>query len=231
VNCSGISRKFVNCSPGGHNEGRSGYVGFSKESRADADVQQQTGCDMRLPSSGRLEIVASMVHGLSGRTGQSERIVALCEGDGATTADICRATGGRPNTISAAVAVLVQQGRLVRTGGWPSRYIATGVPSPKRPKLSDEELQRRRRERKKLENERAKARNAAAKAALTSGAKPVTLGVTHEKPKPAANYAGVKVTVCPHGIDYRFTADPSIAGRGVITQDWKNRRLMEAQRG
>jgi hypothetical protein len=125
-------------------------VNFSKESRADEGAQQPTDCAMRSPSSGNSEAVASLVVGLSGRTGQSERIVALCEGEGATTADIYRTIGGRPNTISSAVAVLVQQGRLVRTDGWPARYIATGLPSPKRPKLSDEELQRRRRERKKL---------------------------------------------------------------------------------
>lgn len=29
-----------------------------------------------------------------------------------------------------------------------------------------------------------------------------------------------KITICPSGVDTRFSVDPSIAGRGQITQDW-----------
>jgi hypothetical protein len=39
----------------------------------------------------------------------------------------------------------------------------------------------------------------------------------------------VKPTICPSGRDHRFTADPSLAGRGVITSDWRERRLQEAR--
>lgn len=47
---------------------------------------------------------------------------------------------------------------------------------------------------------------------------------------PAIVPPGVKRTVCPSGRDHRFTADPLLAGRGVISGDWRERRLQEAQR-
>jgi hypothetical protein len=40
----------------------------------------------------------------------------------------------------------------------------------------------------------------------------------------------VKPTICPSGRDHRFSADPSLAGRGVISADWRERRLQETQR-
>lgn len=47
---------------------------------------------------------------------------------------------------------------------------------------------------------------------------------------PAINHGQVQVQICPAGRDHRFTADPLIAGRGVISSDWRERRLQEAQR-
>ena len=44
---------------------------------------------------------------------------------------------------------------------------------------------------------------------------------------PAIVPPGLKVTICPAGRDFRFTADPSLAGHGAITQDWRARRLAE----
>lgn len=41
---------------------------------------------------------------------------------------------------------------------------------------------------------------------------------------------GVTVQVIPAGYDHRFTADPALAGRGVISRDWRERRLQESQR-
>lgn len=37
----------------------------------------------------------------------------------------------------------------------------------------------------------------------------------------------VRVQICPSGQDHRFTADPATAGRGVITADWRERRLQQ----
>lgn len=39
----------------------------------------------------------------------------------------------------------------------------------------------------------------------------------------------VTVTVCPSGTDTRYAPDPSIAGRGVISQDYWERRLGQVQ--
>lgn len=47
---------------------------------------------------------------------------------------------------------------------------------------------------------------------------------------PALVPPGVKLTVCPSGRDHRFTADPHLAGRGVISNDWRERRMQEVQR-
>lgn len=35
---------------------------------------------------------------------------------------------------------------------------------------------------------------------------------------------GVKITYCPSAEDVRYRADPSVAGRGAITEDWMARR-------
>jgi hypothetical protein len=37
---------------------------------------------------------------------------------------------------------------------------------------------------------------------------------------PATNPRGVKVTVCPHGVDKRFSFEPPPGWVGQITQDW-----------
>ncbi|MCC0042792.1 MAG: hypothetical protein H6880_11505 [Rhodobiaceae bacterium] len=39
---------------------------------------------------------------------------------------------------------------------------------------------------------------------------------------------GVKITRCPSAEDMRYTADPSIAGRGAITEDWMARRQQQS---
>jgi len=58
------------------------------------------------------------------------------------------------------------------------------------------------------------------------------------KPQPAAvmkgglSYVsgdGVKVTICPCGMDQRFTFAPPARWQGAITRDWIERRLREAQ--
>lgn len=41
---------------------------------------------------------------------------------------------------------------------------------------------------------------------------------------PAIVPRGVKITHCPSAADTRYTADPRIAGRGAITEDWVMRR-------
>lgn len=41
--------------------------------------------------------------------------------------------------------------------------------------------------------------------------------------------AGVRFTICPCGKDTRYTPDPRLAGRGVITSDWMARRQAEAR--
>lgn len=41
---------------------------------------------------------------------------------------------------------------------------------------------------------------------------------------PAIVPPGVKWTRCPGGLDTRYTPDPAIAGRGVISEDWMERR-------
>lgn len=65
---------------------------------------------------------------------------------------------------------------------------------------------------------------------LTGDKRPAqTAMVTPKAPRPAGIPKGVKFTRCPSGMDFRFTADPSIAGRGVISADWLERRLSEAQ--
>lgn len=38
---------------------------------------------------------------------------------------------------------------------------------------------------------------------------------------------GLQVTVCPHGVDNRFTFTPPKGWRGQITRDWRERRLQE----
>lgn len=58
---------------------------------------------------------------------------------------------------------------------------------------------------------------------VTKGKKPQKLEATAEVIVPAH----VRVQVCPCGMDTRFTPDPSVAGRGAITQDWRERRLAE----
>ena len=47
---------------------------------------------------------------------------------------------------------------------------------------------------------------------------------------PAIVPPGVVVQVCPASRDFRFSADPAVAGRGVITRDWRERQLQETQR-
>lgn len=45
----------------------------------------------------------------------------------------------------------------------------------------------------------------------------------------AIMHAGVRFTVGPCGKDTRYTPDPRLAGRGVITSDWMARRQAEAR--
>ena len=43
---------------------------------------------------------------------------------------------------------------------------------------------------------------------------------------PAIVPKGLKPIICPSPKLDRYTADPAIAGRGVITEDWRNRRFL-----
>lgn len=47
---------------------------------------------------------------------------------------------------------------------------------------------------------------------------------------PAIVPPGVVVQVCPASRDFRFSADPALAGKGQITRDWRERRLQEVRR-
>jgi hypothetical protein len=48
--------------------------------------------------------------------------------------------------------------------------------------------------------------------------------------EPAIVPPGVVIQVCPASRDFRFSADPALAGRGQITRDWRERRLQEVRR-
>jgi hypothetical protein len=126
----------------------------------------------------------------------------------------------------------VAQGRVRREGEIPfCFYYATGKPALK-PVLTPEQWAAR-----KLEQRRAydKKRNAERRAQRAAGKpEPVLPRVAPHGPRThmpkAMREAEAVITpqtrfiVCPSGRDTRYEADPSIAGRGVISSDYFQRR-------
>jgi DNA-binding HxlR family transcriptional regulator len=163
-------------------------------------------------------------------TGKIERIVEACQ-NGARPRDIAKATGYKSQSVSEYLRTLVAQGRVRREGEIPfCVYYATGKPALK-PVLTPEQWAAR-----KLEQRRAydKKRNAERRAQRAAGKpEPVLPRVSHapRAHMPAAMRQAEPVItkqtrfiVCPSGRDTRYEADPSIAGRGAISQDWMRRQ-------
>ena len=62
-------------------------------------------------------------------------------------------------------------------------------------------------------------------AQLKKAAAPVAKVFRLDPKAPAIIPKGLKPIICPGPRLDRYTADPAIAGRGVITEDWRNRRF------
>jgi DNA-binding CsgD family transcriptional regulator len=149
--------------------------------------------------------------------GTCERIVQACA-EGKTRKELMALFGMTGNKVSNALKTLVGNGRLSKDGHWCCRFTATGVPS-KRPRRTPEERKAHEAERRRL-----KAAEKAPKVPAWSTPKGVPLTKAKRADIEPTIPPHVKVQYIPHGEDYRFKVDPSIAGRGQISQDYFARR-------
>jgi hypothetical protein len=150
--------------------------------------------------------------------GTSERIVQVCA-EGKTRQEIMAILGLPGHKVSNTLKALVSNGRLVKEEHRGGRFTATGVPSKRKPKMTPEERKER-----KAELRRINAPQKAAKAPAWSTPKGAPLTKAKRADIEPTIPPHVKVQYIPHGEDYRFKVDPSIAGRGQISQDYFARR-------
>lgn len=128
---------------------------------------------------------------------------------GARVSEIAAERGVTANSIASTMRRLERFGHAVRRGltyhdqRWYLREHAPPPSATRPPKL----------EPLAVINGRAARTTTIAKARLTLDPR-----------APAIVPRGVKITRCPSAPDTRYTADPRIAGRGAITEDWVRRR-------
>ena len=137
-------------------------------------------------------------------------ILERAGGRGATVSEIAARRGIKITSVANSMARLASYGHVVRRAlayhdqRWYLREHAPPASAAKPPKKI-----------KPLSviNDRAARTTTVAKARLA-----LDSGATAIVPR------GVKITSCPSAEDMRYRADPSIAGRGAITEDWMARR-------
>jgi DNA-binding HxlR family transcriptional regulator len=161
-------------------------------------------------------------------TGKIEQIVQACQ-NGARPRDISAATGYKSQSVSEYLRTLVAQGRVRREGEIPfCVYYATGKPSAKLV-LTPEQWKARKLEQRRANDKKRRAELRARRAKPEPVLPRAPLPPRAHMPKAMREAEPVitkqtRFIVCPSGRDTRYEADPSIAGRGAISQDWMRRQ-------
>jgi hypothetical protein len=176
----------------------------------------------------------------------SRTIVAACNvPNGMTAPELAAATGCTPKTINRRVCNLITWGHLFKAGALMKyRYFTTLDAAQQWDLDNTDAIEAAIEWSAKTPNERKRLRAARDKQKATRKVRAARLRVVAEKesvPAPVtvkstssarpARMPGepvitpqTKITVAPAGLDYRYAVDPSIAGRGVISQDYFERR-------
>lgn len=161
--------------------------------------------DEPLPADPQPQAATSKRRRIADRRPRALQMLDAAGAAGLTLQQMAEATGSTENALRQALRRLQADGRAQRQwrgGRSPAVYYAAGVVPAGPPPL---------------------ALPARGQDSRTVSPKSTSRALSLDPKQPAVVPPGVVVQVCVVGRDQRFSADPSIAGRGVISADWRAR--------